>query len=195
MSKLSKSLKIGVTVAAMATLSACVSITEVSGPYKAGKVVYNLDTSWNDMTGVSMQPKGVHLLTLDGVTLNRLYLSEGLAEGQHLARPNSNREKNTPSWRKDMGITEQMEFVSDSVEAYGYGRVEATSPRPVTVSGQRGVRFELSAKTEAGLDIKGIAQVVSKDDLAYVAIFIAPGEHFYPANQASAVAAMDGLVL
>lgn len=195
MSKLGLGLKVAVVAALTAAVSACVSIPEVTGPYKAGKVTYTLDRSWNDITSVTQQNKGIHLLTLDGPQLNSLYLSEGIKVGQHLARPNSRREKTTPSWRTDMGVLEQVEFVRDSVEAYGYARVEATAPRPVTISGQRGVRFEMTALTSSGLQIKGFGQLVAKDDLAYVAIYLAPNEHFYPVSNASALAAMDSLSL
>lgn len=191
--KLSKSLKFVAITALSASMAACVSIAEVSGPYKAGNSTYTLDRSWNDVTPVTANPKGVRLLTLDGPVLNSLYLSGGLKEGQHLARPNSRREKTTPAWRADMGIIEQVEFVRDSVDAYGYQRVETASPRRVNVSGQRGVRFDIAAATVSGLRIKGFGQVVVKDDLAYVAIYLSPEEHFYPESQASAAAAMDSL--
>lgn len=193
MSKFAKGIKLCAIVALTVSVTACVSITEVSGPYKAGNSTYTLDRSWNDMTSVAAPPKGVRLLSLDGPVLNSLYLSDGLKEGQHLARPNSRREKTTPSWRADMGVIEQVEFVRDSVEAYGYQRVETASPRPVTVSNQRGVRFDLTAATIDGLKIKGFGQVVSKDGLAYVAVYLSPEEHFYPESQASATAAMDSL--
>lgn len=195
MSKRVNALKLGAMAVAVASLSACVSISEVSGPYKAGNSTYTLDRSWNDITPVRNPVKGMHLLTLDGPVLNSLYLSEGLKEGQHLARPNSRREKTTPAWRTDMGVLEQVEFVKDSVEAYGYNEVVTASPRPVNVSGQRGVRFDIGAVTTAGLKIKGFGQLVSKDGLAYVAIYLAPEEHFYPVSQASAAAAMDSLSL
>lgn len=195
MSKFTKGMKLVAIAALTASMAACVSITEVSGTYKAGDSTYTLNRSWNDITSVSAPPKGVRLLTLDGPTLNSLFLSEGLKGGQHLARPNSRREKTTPAWRTDMGLIEQVEFVRDSVEAYGYERVETAAPRPVSVSGQRGVRFDIVAATTGGLKIKGVGQVVTKGDLAYVAIYLAPEEHFYPASQASAIAAMDSLAL
>lgn len=195
MSKSKIVLKIASIAALTATLSACVSIAEVTGPYKAGTGTYTLDRSWNDVTQVTMQHKGIHLLTLDGPALNSLYLSEGIKAGQAIARPESRREKTTPVWRSDMGVLEQVEFVKDSVEAYGYERVEIISPRPVTVSGHRGVRFEMDARTVAGLQIKGIGQVVTKDGQAFVAVYMAPVEHFYPASNASAIAAMDSLAL
>lgn len=195
MSKTTKGLKLIAIAAMTASMAACVSITEVSGPYKAGGGTYTLDRSWNDVTSVTAPQRGVRLLTLDGPVLNSLYLSEGLKEGQFLARPNSRREKTTPSWRADMGVTEQVEFVRDSVEAFGYERVLTTAPRPVTVSSQRGVRFDVDAVTKAGLKIKGYGQVVSRDGLAYVAIYLAPEEHFYPESRTSALSAMDSLAL
>ena len=195
MSKTTKGLKLVAMAALTASMAACVSITEVSGPYKVGNSTYTLDRSWNDMTSVTTPQKGVRLLSLDGPKLNGLYLSQGLKEGEFLARPNSRRERNTPSWRADMGLSEQIEFVRDSVEAYGYERVQTTSPRPVTLSGQRGIRFDVDGVTTEGLKIKGYGQIVTKDSLAYVAIYLAPEEHFYPESRANALAAMDSLAL
>ncbi|WP_297802476.1 hypothetical protein [uncultured Brevundimonas sp.] len=193
MSKLIASVKTAAMVAVVASATACVSISEVSGPYKAGGGTYTLDRSWNDITPVTGHLKEVRLLTLDGPGLNSLYLSSGLKEGQHLARPNSRREKTTPAWRADMGILEQVEFVKESVEAYGYNDVTTSSPRPVNASGHRGVRFDLAAVTTAGLRIKGYGQLVTKDGQAYVAIYLAPEEHFYADSQANALSAMDSL--
>ena len=175
------------------SLSACVSITEVSGPYKTGQATWTLDRSWNDVTKVTLQTKGIHLLTLDGPVLNSLYLSRGLKEGDYLVRPERRREKTTPAWRAEMGVLEQVEFVSESVEALGYTRVVSSQPRPVQVAGQRGVRFDLVASTDAGLDIKGYGQVVSKDGLAYVAIYLSPTERYFEQTKASALSAMDSL--
>lgn len=173
--------------------SACVSITEAKGPYKAGQATYQLDRSWNDVTKATFQTKGVHLLTLDGPVLNSLYLSQGLKEGEFLLRPERRRELTTPMWRADMNLLEQVEFVTSSVEALGYDRVSAAKSRPVQVAGQRGVRFDLTAAHDTGLVIKGYGQVVVRDNLAYVAIYLAPDEHYFAESEASVTAAMDSL--
>ena len=157
--------RLGLIAAAGLTLSACVSITEVHGPYKTGDATWQLDRSWNDVSQVTMQTKGIHLLTLDGPVLNSLYLSQGLKVGEYLVQPERRREKTTPAWRAEMGVLEQVEFVSESVEALGYTRVETAQPRPVQVAGQRGVRFNLNGLTEAGLEVRGYGQVVEKGGL------------------------------
>lgn len=188
-----RALILGGMAAIALSLSACVSITEVRGPYKTGQATWNLDRSWNDVTQVTFQTKGIHLLTLDGPLLNSLYLSQGLKAGDYLVRPERRREKTTPAWRADLGLLEQVEFVTESVEALGYTRVESAQPRPVQVSGKRGLRFDLVASTDAGLEIKGYGQVVSQDGLGYVAIYLAPSESYFNQSQASALAAMDSL--
>lgn len=187
-------LRIVVIAAMVSALGACVSIPEVSGSLKAGDGTYRLDRSWNDISQVTLQNKGVRLLTLDGPVLNSLYLSAGLKPGHHLVKPQSRREKTTASWRSDTGTLEQIEFVRDSIEGLAYERVETANPRPVSLAGQRGVRFDVTARTAQGLDIKGFGQVVTRGEQAYVALYLAPAEHFFDRSQASALRTMDSLV-
>lgn len=181
--------------AAILTLAACSPISLApAGPYSVGgSPTVTLDRSWNDVSGLWLgKPKKMRLLSLDGLLLNRLYLSEGLVEGDYLVRP-ARREATTPVYAADMSITEQVEFVANSVTALDYERVETAAVRPLDITGQRAVRFELTARTKEGLDVRGLGQVLKRDDKLYVAIYLAPAEHYYQTSLASAEAAMTSI--
>lgn len=175
-------------------LSACAAITLApAGAYKVGSATVALDRNWSDLSPVMVgQPKHVRLLSIDGPLLNRLYLTDGLKPGDFIVRP-ARREATTPVYEADMSITEQVEFVADSVTALDYQRVETSSLRPVDVAGERGVRFDIEAQTSEGLDIRGLGQAVRHGDRLYVAIYLAPSEHYFAASLASAEAAMGSL--
>lgn len=176
------------------TLSACASITLApAGAYKVGSATVALDRNWSDLSPVMAgQPKHVRLLSIDGPLLNRLYLTDGLKPGDFIVRP-ARREATTPVYQADMSVTEQVEFVADSVTALDYQRVETSGLRPVEIAGERGVRFDIQAQTSEGLDIKGLGQAVRRGDRLYVAIYLAPAEHYFAASRASAEAVMDSL--
>jgi len=90
-----------------------------------------------------------------------------------------------------MSLTEQMEFVANSVSELGFVKVEYASPKPVTVSDTKGVRFEIITKTKEGLDTKGLAQAVSKNGKNYYIVYIAPKIHYFNANKNNVIAIMD----
>ena len=189
-------LKLIVAVAAVSlSLISCSPITLAPmGSYAVGKSpTVTLDRPWNDMTALWLQrSKKARLLTLDGPELNRLYLTEGLIEGDYIVRP-TRREATTPIYSDTMSVTEQVEFVADSITAIGYERVETSGVRPTEIASARAVRFLISARTTDGLDIKGVGQVLKRDEKFYVAIYLAPAEHYFEASRPSAEAAMTGL--
>jgi len=183
-------------VAAALSLAACSPITLApAGAYAVGgkSPTVTLDRPWNDMTALWLQrSKKARLLTLDGPELNRLYLTEGLVEGDYIVRP-ARRESTTPIYADGMSVTEQVEFVTDSVTALGYERVSTSGVRPVEIAGVRAVRFSLEARTTDGLEIKGIGQILKREGKVYVAVYLAPAEHYFEATRGSAEAAMSAL--
>lgn len=184
-------------VAAALSLTACGPLIKLApaGGYAVGATGGTiLDQPWNDASALQGAGyKKIRLLTLDGLLLNRLYLTEGLAQGEYIVPPAQRREATTPTYNTAMSVTEQVEFVADSVTALGYERVTTTAPRPVTINGQRGVRFDFTAVNPDGLNYKGVGQAVKRDDKLFVAIYLAPEEHYFAASLASATAAMDAL--
>lgn len=181
--------------AAVLSVAACApGITLApTGSYAVGKESRtSLTRNWSDMTAISNLKK-VHLLTIDGPMLNRLYLTEGLVQGDFIAPRVNKAEATTPTYDTAMSVTEQVEFVSNSVEAFGYQRVTTSNVRPVTINGQRGVRFDIDTVNVDGLNYKGRGQAVKANDKLYVAIYLAAEEHYFQASLASAEAAMDAV--
>ncbi|WP_425990599.1 hypothetical protein [Brevundimonas sp. TWP2-3-2] len=190
-----KIVSIAALAATIVALAACSPISLApAGPYAVGRSPsVTLDRPWNDVSALWLgKPKKMRLLSLDGLLLNRLYLSEGLVEGDFIVRP-ARREATTPVYAADMSITEQVEFVANSVTALDYERVETSAVRPLEIEGQRAVRFELAARTKEGLNIRGLGQVLKREDKLYVAIYLAPEEHYYQASLVSAEAAMSSM--
>lgn len=185
------------TAALGASLAACAPIILApAGAYAVGKgPSVTLDRPWNDVSAIWVnRPKKVRLLSLDGPILNRLYLSEGLVAGDYLVKP-AGREATTPVYADNMSVTEQVEFVADSVTALDYERVATGRVRPVEVAGTRAVRFDITATTKQGLEVKGVGQVLKIDGKLYVAIYLAPAEHYFEASLASAERAMATVTL
>lgn len=164
-------------------LSACVGITAApAGPYAAGASTVTLGRTWSDMSAVMRdKPERVRVLSIDGPTLNRLYLTEGLQPGDPLVRA-ADREHPTPAWRADMSSSELVEFVSESVASLGYLRPTTANIRGQTVGGAEGIRFDLTAASSDGLDASGTAWVGEQDGKLFVMLYLAPTEHYYAAN-------------
>jgi hypothetical protein len=170
--------------AALLGLSACASVTSApAGPMKLGAGQVTLGREWSDISQIMpARSKKVRLLSIEGPLLNRLYVTEGLVAGDYMIKPMA-KERPTPTVRADMSVSEQMEFVSDSVSAMDYLRVQTSHPRPVKFGQAPGVRFDIEASTREGLEIKGLG-AVAKDagGALHVIIYLAPAEHYYDAS-------------
>lgn len=169
---------------AASALSACVTVTAApTGAYKVGAdYQVNLSHDWSDVSNIMVgRPKSVHLLSVDGPLLNRLYLSEGLIPGDFLVKPAS-KEQPTPTYRAGMTVREQVEFVADSVGALDYLRAETSNLRPAKFGDVDAVRFDITAKTKDGLDMAGAGEVAQTGGKLYVILYLAPAEHYYAAE-------------
>lgn len=168
---------------ALLGLAACQSISAVpAGPLKVGSAEMTLGRQWADVSPLLLGAnKKVRVLSIDGPLLNRLYVTDGLLVGEPLVKALT-KEKPTPKLRADMNSSERIEFVADSIAAAGYLRVETSRPRPAKFGARTAVRFDLSARTEDGLDVKGTALAAEADGKSYFVIYLAPGEHYFQAS-------------
>jgi hypothetical protein len=192
----------GVAVAlTVLVLSGCASapVLAPKGSFASGGHKTTLSRDWSDISTVyPLRAKKVQILTIDGMGLNLLFVSDGLThEDPLMISPTKGDSKDAPAPRgkSGMSLSEQIEFVANSVTALDYQKVETANPQPVTISGTKGVRFELTAKTSKGLDFKGLAQAVTKGNHNYYIVYLAPAEHYYDASFKDAVAAMDAATL
>jgi hypothetical protein len=87
-----------------------------------------------------------------------------------------------------------VEFVTQSVEAWGYLNIETEALLPADFAGRPGVAFHFAAQTENGLNISGRAAAAARDEQLQVMIYLAPSEHYYARHQAE-VDAIFGSVI
>lgn len=165
-------------------LAGCVSVTEApAGPFKAaGGPEMTLGRSWSDISALMFdRGKKVRVLSIDGPLLNRLYVAGGLVAGDNLVRSYV-KERPTPLVRAGMSASERLEFVTDSVAAMGYLRVDLSQPRPARMGEAAAVRFDLDAATPEGLAIKGTGVVAAAGGKLYLVLYLAPAEHYFQAS-------------
>ncbi|MFT3996276.1 MAG: hypothetical protein QM667_12570 [Asticcacaulis sp.] len=190
-----------VTALSAVLLSACGGATLAPKGALAVGTGYsvNLSRDWSDIsTFYYNRAKKVKILSIDGPGLNRLFVSEGLTAADPLmVHPQKGDNKNAPAPRgkANMSYSEQIEFVSTSLSALDYQKIETSTPRPVDLNGTRAVRFDITAKTPEGLNIKGLAQAASKGGHGYYIIYLAPEEHYYGLSLNDATATMDSAKL
>lgn len=168
------------TLAALA-LAACASVSSAPvGAFKVGDAYeVALGREWSDISAVMTgKTKKVRLLSIDGPLLNRLYLTDGLVPGDYLINPAA-KERPTPVIRQDMSATERLEFVTDSVAALEYQRVQLARPRAAKFGEAPAVRFDLNAQTKEGLEMRGTGVIAQKDGKIYVLLYLAPAEHYF----------------
>ncbi|ESQ80623.1 hypothetical protein [Asticcacaulis sp. YBE204] len=159
----------------------------------------HLSRDWSDVSNLYyLRAKKVKVLSIDAPGLNRLFVSEGLSAADPLmVSPTKGDNKNAPAPRgkANMSFQEQIEFVTTSLSTLEYQKIETSAPKPVDLNGTRAVRFELTAKTSEGLNVKGVAQAASKGGLGYYIVYIAPAEHYYDASLKDAISTMDSAKL
>jgi hypothetical protein len=173
-------------IALLLGVAGCAGVTSTpAGPMKLGGGQVTLGREWSDISQIMpARSKKVRLLSIEGPLLNRLYLTEGLIAGDYMIKAAA-KERPTPTVRTDMSVSEEIEFVADSVSAMDYLHVETSHPRPLKFGAAPGVRFDIAASTKDGLEIRGVGAVArgAKGQI-YVILYLAPAEHYFDATLA-----------
>ena len=89
----------------------------------------------------------------------------------------------------------RVEFIHASVVALEYQRVQLVRPRPAAFGQGNGVRFDLTAQTKAGLDVKGTGVISEQGGKTYVLLYLAPAEHYFDATLAEVEAILGSAKL
>lgn len=176
-------LRLTLAALSMLALAACASISAApAGPLKVGASQVTLGRTWSDVSAMMpYRAKKVRVLSIDGPRLNRLYISDALAVGDGLIK-SPRKEVRVPVIRADMSAVERVEFVAESVAVLGYQRVETARPRSASWGGQPAVLFDITAKTEDGLDVQGLGMTAAIGGKTHVIIYLAPAEHYFQAS-------------
>lgn len=174
-------------------MAACASSSIIQpGPVSLGQGhVIETQGPWSDITSSQSRfTRTVQVLTRDGPRLNQLILVRGLPAGKSPLRP-QDRGQPVPTFRQDLTGREQVELVGETLSDLGYRRVEVAHLRSASFGAARAIRFDLTARTEEGLDMSGLAQVARVGDELYLVIFLAPNEHYFPALKGEIEAMMN----
>ena len=123
-------------------------------------------------------------------------MSQGLGAGDVLVKSaDQGPDKQPVAVKAGMTLNDHMDFVSRTLGELELQKVEIANPKPVQISGVKGIRFEAVGKTKKGLNMKVLAQAVTKGEKTYYMIYMAPQEHYYDATLNDAITTMDSLKL
>ncbi|MEQ1618398.1 MAG: hypothetical protein ABL883_08655 [Terricaulis sp.] len=160
-------------------LASCATVKLApAGMYRVGNAFsITLTRPWSDLTAAAMQPPGVRVLTIDGRGLNQLFAADVAPAGSLVRTADKDTPK--PTYRADMSDTEVVEFVVDSLAAMGFLEPTSAGLRPQSFVGASGVRFDISSRSETGLNYSGTAIAARAGERLHLLIFLAPTEHYY----------------
>jgi hypothetical protein len=148
------------------------------GPNPAGgRLMIDSEMEWTRMSASRYQ-----LWTMDGELLNRLYLIPRVREREFifLGQRQTRRRPDGAFYHRGLRADELRDLILDGLRASGTANVEATNLRPARFGNRDGLRFEFSLANPEGLRYQGMAAAFEHDKGLALAIFLAPGEHYYP---------------
>jgi hypothetical protein len=135
--------------------------------------------------------------TIDGQQLNLLYLLHGVREGEYifLGRRQTRRRPDGAFFRSGMRADEVRDLIVDGLLAAGLVGVRTQDLRPDDFAGREGLRFEMTMTNQEGLKYQGMAAAFEHDNQLALALFMAPGEYYYPRDAAKVSRMLDTLRL
>jgi hypothetical protein len=148
------------------------------GPNPAGgRLMIDSEMEWTRMSASRYQ-----LWTMDGELLNRLYLIPRVREREFifLGQRQTRRRPDGAFYHRGLRADELRDLILDGLRASGTADVEATNLRPARFGNRDGLRFEFSLANPEGLRYRGMAAAFEHEKGLALAIFLAPGEHYYP---------------
>ena len=117
-------------------------------------------------------------LTIDGMALNALSFASDVKDGDALIY-SADPKKLIPRFRSDMSESEVIEFIKDTLAYNGLENVEVSDIRPESFGTLSGIRFDMSAATQRGLNLLGTCKAAIEDGRLHFILFTAPSEHYY----------------
>lgn len=173
-------------------LSGCASMRDPApGTLRIGSAFdVTLTRRWSDFT--PSNARKLRLLSIDGPTLNRLYLAGGLLPGEGLVTRKSRRGQ---AFHAAMSPEELTAFVVDAVDALGFTRPATASTRPAKFGVADGLRIDMLTNTGDGLEFGATALTAEHAGRLNVILYLAAKEHYYAATLPDVEAIMASAVL
>ena len=85
-----------------------------------------------------------------------------------------------PRYREGMTANDVMEFVVDSIAAWGGGAIEASGLRPMAFGGHDGFRFEMTLITADGMEKDAIVAGAVIGEKLHLIIYSGARMHYFP---------------
>jgi hypothetical protein len=173
-------------------LAACASMRDPApGVLRIGSGFdVTLTRVWSDFT--PPDARAMRLISIDGPTLNRLYLAGGLRPGEGLAARKS---QDRQAFHAGMSDEDLIAFVRDSVDALGFARPETASVRAAKFGAADGLRIDMETRTGDGLEFSATALIAEHAGRLNVILYLAAKEHYYAATLPDVEAIMASAVL
>lgn len=130
--------------------------------------------------------------TLDGASLNELYLVAGLAPGETLFKDVAKKDRPLPKLGAGAVLTDIPEFVESSVRIQlNTSQFETTGVEPVKFGGRDGVKFSYRYSVQGeSLTRQGVAMATLAGKNLYLINFTAPSIYYFDRDKAKAEAIM-----
>lgn len=164
-------------------LSACATGPQLAetGMYDTGDYNIPLERNWTAYDITTQKGVKGKALTVDGPTLNAVFLYKGLKDGDALIRQSgyANRQP-VPTYTSDMFELELVEFMIDTLErAQGMVNMETQNVEPTTFEGYDAVEFDFTGTNPDGLNVSGSALMGSTDEGLNIVLYMAPSVYYY----------------
>ncbi len=155
-------------------LNGCITFALVEpGKIDAGGN-YNVTTS---TTWSKVEAEHNQILTVDGLGLQSVYISNGISEGDRLFGGSTAEAQ--PPYKPDMALPEIQDFILNSLVAAGMEKVEFTEIKLENFGDWPGLRMEFSMYTKNGLQKRGIIVAAQNSGKLFSIAYLAPTLHFY----------------
>lgn len=164
----------------LAVLGGCISYTLVPGGKvaKVGDVVTVLPgQDWNRSSSGH-----VEVWTLDGPGLQQILFVEGAKDGDYLFPVRGGRGNlldDLPRFTKGMSALEVADLYEATLTRAGAAEFTMHDLQPYKVGERNGFRFDFDCLSKDGLQLRGAAIGIVKDDRVYMAVYTGTRIHFF----------------
>jgi hypothetical protein len=175
-------MKNGAIIVAMAILlSSCARYTLVKGgeEIKIGSEMASIPLKdWNKASG-----SGVDVWTLDGPILQQIIFVKGVQDGDYLipirGRPAFGVDDDAPLFEKGMNFIEVVELFESTLSQMKAQKLDIKDVRPYKTENTEGFRFEFDFITKEGLQKKGSAYGILKDERLFMVIYVGAKLYYF----------------
>ena len=172
-------------------LAGCTAMAPVApvapGPIQVGGLTLTAGPGWNDLTMSKDDNRAAW--TRDGVSIDRLSVFAGIADGETLLEEPKNSGAAFPRFRATMLPNELVAFTESYLgKLFGEGEAVVTTAnvRPHRFGPNPGVLFDAAVQVTEGADRKGVIGAFIANQKLYLVMYLAADPYYFELNRAAA---------